>query len=29
MFDWEDMGSKDLPAFIDFILKTTGQSKIN
>lgn len=28
MFDWEDMGTKDLPAFINFILKSTGFSKI-
>jgi hypothetical protein len=24
-FDYEDMGNKDVPAFIDFILKETGQ----
>lgn len=23
-FDWEDMGTKDTPAVIDFILKRTG-----
>jgi len=28
-FDWEDMGTKDTPAVIDFILKKTGNSKIN
>ena len=25
-FDWEDMGTKDTPAVIDFILKETGES---
>lgn len=24
MFDWEDMGTKDLPAIIDFIIQMTG-----
>jgi len=24
MFDWEDMGTKDVPAFIEFIVKKTG-----
>jgi pimeloyl-ACP methyl ester carboxylesterase len=28
-FDWEDMGTKDTPAVIDFILGKTGFSKIN
>ena len=28
-FDWEDMGTKDLPATIDYILNTTGFEKIN
>jgi len=23
-FDWEDMGTKDTPAVIDYILKSTG-----
>ena len=29
MFDWEDMGTKDTPAVIDYILKNTGHSKIS
>jgi pimeloyl-ACP methyl ester carboxylesterase len=28
-FDWEDMGTKDTPAVIDFILKTTGRSQLS
>jgi len=28
-FDWEDMGTKDTPAVINYILKETGHSKIN
>ena len=28
-FDWEDMGTKDTPAIIDFVLKETGFDKIN
>ena len=28
-FDWEDMGTKDTPAVIDFILKNTGQSQLS
>ena len=28
-FDFEDMGTKDVPAFIDFILEKTGQSKLS
>jgi lysosomal acid lipase/cholesteryl ester hydrolase len=28
-FSWEEMGTKDTPAVIDFILKTTGADKIN
>ena len=27
-FDWEDMGTKDTPAVMDFIIKTTGVKKI-
>jgi len=27
--DWEEMGTKDVPAFVDFILDKTGQSKIS
>jgi hypothetical protein len=29
MFDWEDMGTKDLPAVIDFILKKTNKPKLS
>jgi len=28
-FDWEEMGTKDTPAVIDYILKKTGFEKIN
>ena len=28
-FDWEDMGTKDTPAVIDFILKKTGKSQLS
>lgn len=28
-FSWEEMGTYDTPAVIDFILKTTGAEKIN
>ena len=28
-FDWEDMGTKDLPPTIDFISKKTGYAKVN
>jgi len=28
-FTWEEMGTKDTPAVIDFILKSTGFSQIN
>lgn len=28
-FDWEDMGVKDTPAVIDFILKETGHEKLS
>lgn len=28
-FDWEDMGTKDTPAVIDFILKETGESQVS
>jgi pimeloyl-ACP methyl ester carboxylesterase len=27
-FDWQDMGTKDLPAVFDFITGTTGQQKL-
>lgn len=27
-FDWQDMGTKDLPAVLDFITGTTGQQKL-
>jgi pimeloyl-ACP methyl ester carboxylesterase len=27
-FDFEDMGTKDVPAEIDYIIKLTGQDKI-
>ena len=27
-FDWEDMGTKDTPAVIDYILGKTGRDKI-
>ena len=27
-FSWEEMGEKDLPAFIDFILETTKNKKL-
>jgi pimeloyl-ACP methyl ester carboxylesterase len=28
-FTWEEMGTKDLPAFINYILKMTGQDKLS
>ncbi|XP_054260842.1 lipase 1-like [Macrosteles quadrilineatus] len=28
-FSWHEMGTKDVPAVIDYILKTTGQSKLH
>ena len=28
-FSWEEMGTKDTPAFIDYIIKTTGRTKIS
>lgn len=28
-FSWEEMGTKDTPAVIDYILKSTGADKIN
>ena len=29
MFDWEDMGTKDTPAVIDFILQRTGFKQLS
>lgn len=28
-FDWEDMGTKDVPACVDFIKSKTGHEKVN
>lgn len=29
MFTWEEIGRLDLPAYIDYILETTGQDKVH
>ncbi len=29
MFDWENLGTGDVPAFIDFILDKTGKKQIS
>ena len=28
-FSWDEIGNQDLPAFIDYILETTGQEKLH